>query len=103
MLPVLARFNGSPEVDAGGQIRYVFPDLQQTATVRATCCGMRATRLARQEQQERGAVQGIGDAMLPQVPASPHLPTLATPASPSRRPRAGRRRPPPRRWSSAGS
>lgn len=35
MLPVLARFNGSPEVDDAGQIVYVFPDLQQTATVSA--------------------------------------------------------------------
>jgi hypothetical protein len=32
MLPVLARFNGRPEVDDAGQILYVFPDLQQTAT-----------------------------------------------------------------------
>lgn len=31
MLPVLARFNGNPEVD-DAQILYVFPDLQQTAT-----------------------------------------------------------------------
>lgn len=34
MLPVLARFNGNPEVD-DAQILYVFPDLQQTATVSA--------------------------------------------------------------------
>ena len=33
VLPVLARFNGRPEVDDAGQIQYVFPDLQQTATV----------------------------------------------------------------------
>lgn len=33
MLPVLARFKGSPEVDAAGNIRYTFPDLQQTAQV----------------------------------------------------------------------
>ncbi len=33
VLPVLARFNGRPEVDNAGQIQYVFPDLQQTATV----------------------------------------------------------------------
>ncbi|KAI7841022.1 hypothetical protein COHA_005250 [Chlorella ohadii] len=32
VLPVLARFNGRPEVDDAGQIQYVFPDLQQTAT-----------------------------------------------------------------------
>ncbi|EFN52698.1 hypothetical protein CHLNCDRAFT_138698 [Chlorella variabilis] len=31
MLPVLARFNGSPRVDASGNIVYEFPELQQTA------------------------------------------------------------------------
>ena len=35
MLPVLGRFNGSPQVDAQGNITYTFPDLQQTATVNA--------------------------------------------------------------------
>ena len=33
MLPVLGRFNGSPQVDSQGNIVYTFPDLQQTATV----------------------------------------------------------------------
>lgn len=37
MLPVLARFNGSPEVDDAGNIRYTFPDLQQTAQVGWPC------------------------------------------------------------------
>ncbi|KAL4440143.1 hypothetical protein ABPG75_003144 [Micractinium tetrahymenae] len=32
MLPVLARFNGSPQVDAAGNIVYAFPELQATAT-----------------------------------------------------------------------
>lgn len=32
MLPVLGRFNGSPQVDSQGNIVYTFPDLQQTAT-----------------------------------------------------------------------
>jgi hypothetical protein len=35
MLPVLARFNGSPQVDERGDIVYSFPDLQTTAGVRA--------------------------------------------------------------------
>ncbi|PSP19081.1 MAG: hypothetical protein BRC58_01940 [Cyanobacteria bacterium QS_8_64_29] len=34
MLPVLARFNGYPEVSEGGSIVYCFPDLQVTATQR---------------------------------------------------------------------
>jgi hypothetical protein len=33
MVPVLARFNGTPGVDAQGNIVYTFPDLQTTATV----------------------------------------------------------------------
>ncbi|KAI3430860.1 hypothetical protein D9Q98_009269 [Chlorella vulgaris] len=32
MVPVLARFNGTPGVDAQGNIVYTFPDLQTTAT-----------------------------------------------------------------------
>jgi hypothetical protein len=32
ILPVLARFNGYPEVSPGGEIIYYFPDLQVTAT-----------------------------------------------------------------------
>jgi hypothetical protein len=35
MLPVLARFNGSPQVDERGDIVYSFPELQTTAGVRA--------------------------------------------------------------------
>ena len=37
MLPVLARFNGQPQVDAGGNIVYAFPDLQQTAGPTVRC------------------------------------------------------------------
>ncbi|KAL4438711.1 hypothetical protein ABPG77_006315 [Micractinium sp. CCAP 211/92] len=38
MLPVLARFNGSPQVDAAGNIVYTFPELQ--ATAKASLGGM---------------------------------------------------------------
>lgn len=39
MLPVLARFNGSPRVDASGNIVYEFPELQQTAGVSLGAAG----------------------------------------------------------------
>lgn len=46
VLPVLARFNGMPEVDDAGQIQYVFPDLQQTATVSKGAPSMLAAEVA---------------------------------------------------------
>ena len=37
MLPVLARLGGEPQVDAGGNILYRFPTLQQTGGVVGRC------------------------------------------------------------------
>lgn len=46
MLPVLARFNGRPEVDGRGNIVYSFPELQQTAQVRGAGAAVSTARQA---------------------------------------------------------
>ncbi|KAL4438713.1 hypothetical protein ABPG77_006317 [Micractinium sp. CCAP 211/92] len=60
MLPVLARFNGSPQVDAAGNIVYTFPELQTTAKAFWASLGGMPRREAAYEKRWQLTAAGIG-------------------------------------------